>query len=162
MLQVTRSAFVCNESPSSLAVLRAEFAVHHVVRLPGFVHPELLSSIQAGVQAATFYDRGHVDIAREDCMADNATLALLCLTMNDPAVFRLIEQITECPTIRFFDGRVYVMRPNAGHYDRWHSDVVLGRLIGMSLNLSDGEFSGGHFQLTHRGREEPELDIANT
>ena len=162
MLHVSRSAFVCSERPASLAALRDAFDRQHVVRLRGFLHPDLLSSVQAGVRAATYYDRGHEDIAREDCMADNATLALLCLTMNDPSVFRLIEQITGCGTIRLFNGRVYVMRPNAGHYDRWHSDATQGRLIGMSVNLSEYEFSGGHFQLTHRGHEHPEFDIANT
>src|SRR3954471_7197317 len=138
MLQVTRSALVCDESPSSLAALRATFDVHHVVQLPGLLSPALLASIQAGVRAATFYDRGHGDIGREDCMTDNATLALLCLTMNDPSLFRVVEQITGCGTVRFFSGRVYVMRPGTGHYDSWHSDATDGRLIGMSLNLSDG------------------------
>ena len=153
---------MCSEPSSTLASLREAFDRHHVIRLCGFLHPDLLASIQGGVQAAAFYDRGHDDIAREDCMVENATLALLCLTMNDPAVFRLIEQITGCATIRFFNGRVYVMRPDAGHYDRWHSDTTQGRLIGMSVNLSSREFTGGHFQLTHRENEQPEFDVANT
>jgi hypothetical protein len=162
MAQVTRSAFVCREPSSSLAALRRTFDESHVVHLREFLHRDLLSSIQAGVRSATFSNRSHEDIAREDCMADDATVALLWLAMNDPAVFRFIELVTGCPTIRVFSGRVYMMRGEADHYDRWHSDLSDDRVIGMSLNLSEDDFYGGRFQLTHRGKDDVEVDIANT
>jgi len=162
MPQLTRSAFVCAEPAEALDSLRREFDRRHVIRLRAFFHPDLLSFIKAGVRQATFFDRPHADIAREECMDENTTLAMLSLIANDHSLFRCVERVTGSDTIRIFNGRVYVMRSDAPHFDRWHGDTTDGRLIGMSVNLSDGVFDGGRFQLTHVGHDEPEIEIANT
>src|SRR6202035_2809333 len=56
----------------------------------------------------------------------------------------------------------YRMRPELGHYDLWHNDVLDNRVIGMSLNLSPRGYSGGLFQLRARGSDRVLIDIANT
>jgi hypothetical protein len=80
-------------------------------------------------------------------MDPNAALGLLYLIANDRRLFEAIERITGCSAIGAFIGRVYLMRAGAGHYDRWHSDIDGARLIGMSVNLTEGEFRGGEFEL---------------
>ena len=163
MLQLTKSACLCTDTAESLADMRRAFDEHHVIRLREFFHPDLLGFVKQGIRQAQFHDRVHSDIAREDCMSDdNIVAALLTFLANDPQLFRAVEAITGCGTVRYFNGRVYLMRANSTHFDRWHSDATGTRMIGMSVNLSEGEFKGGLFQLTHWNREEPEVAVANT
>jgi hypothetical protein len=162
MLQVTRSPLVCTESPEALARMRRSFDEHHAIRLPRFLHPDLVALVQHAIRDTSFYDRVHDDIAREQCMSDNSTLAMLWLLMNDTRLFDVIQRITGCPPIGYFGGRVYLMSAAAGHYDRWHSDMSDGRLIGMSINLTDREFQGGAFELRRVSADSAEWSMANT
>jgi hypothetical protein len=142
--------------------MRRSFDRCHGLRLRGFLDPDLLDYVRRGLQHATFYDRDHDDIAREECMHENTTLAMLWLIANDPRLFGAIERITGCDTIRYFNGRVYRMRAGANHYDRWHSDMTDGRLIGISVNLSNGEFRGGQFELRSTETDAAAWQVANT
>jgi len=76
------------------------------------------------------------------CMIPNTLAALLELALNDPAIFRAIEQITGCPPIARFGGFVYRLSPVHGHRHHWHSDLVEGRLVAMSVNLGPGTVRG--------------------
>jgi hypothetical protein len=162
MLQMTRASFVCTESPDALDALRRYFDDHHALRLEQFLHPDLLAFVQASVRQASFYERDDDDIAREACMADNAMLAMMCLIMNDGHLFSAIHRITGCAPIGYFNGRVYALHADAGHYDRWHSDMSDDRRIGISINLSEGAFSGGVFELRRVTAEAAEWSAANT
>jgi hypothetical protein len=162
MLQVTRESLVCTEPDATLAAMRGHFDEHHAVHLPRFLHPALLAFIQRSLRTARFDDRVDEEIAREQCMADNATLAMLWLLMNDARLFDVIGRITGCAPLEYFSGRVYLMRADADHYDRWHSDMSYGRRIGMSVNLSEGEFQGGAFELRRADAESAQWSIANT
>jgi hypothetical protein len=101
-------------------------------------------------------------IARELCVErDAVVLQALTMLFNRPEIFRLIEQVTGCPAIGSFLGRIYMMQPNSGHYDTWHSDYDGNRLIGLSLNLSNAPYSGGVFQIRQRQPEQLISEIAN-
>ena len=128
MLQLTRAAFVCTEPPEALDALRRSFEAAHVIRLPGFVDPELLELIRQTVRRAHFSEREDEGFAREACMDHNSTLGLLFLVMNDPKLFDVIRRITGCAPIGSFAGRIYLMRAGEAHH-RWHSDVEGSRLI---------------------------------
>jgi hypothetical protein len=142
--------------------MRRAFDEQHALRLPQFVHSELLASIQQTVRTASFYTRNHDGIAREACMAANPTLAMLALIMNDPALFDFIHRISGCRSIRYFGGRVYAFASRADHYDRWHSDAIDARRVGVSVNLSEHEFSGGIFELRHADGDAVQWAAANT
>jgi len=161
MLQVTRSAFVCTESAEHLAAMRRAFERDHAIQLPHLFDPELVALVQQHVREARFADRDD-EIAREACMEDNAILAMLYLITNDEQMFRAIRAITGCAPIGTFLGRVYRMHAAAGHRDQWHSDVTGNRLIGMSVNLTEGTFEGGVFELRNKDSEVPQWSIANT
>lgn len=140
--------------------MRRTFERDHAIQLPHFFDPNLVASVQQYVRRAQFSDRDD-GIARESCMEDNAALALLHLITNHDRLFDIIRAVTGCAPIGSFLGRVYRMLEAAGHYDRWHSDVTDTRLIGMSVNLSDGRFAGGLFELRDRAVEEPQWSAAN-
>jgi hypothetical protein len=162
MLQLTRSAFVCTESADTLAEMRRCFNRSHAIRLPGFLDPELLELVRRSVREGAFSDRADEGIAREQCMDPNAALGLLYLIANDGSLFDIVRRITGCGPIGSFIGRVYRMRAGAGHYDRWHSDMDGARLIGMSVNLTEGEFTGGAFELQEAGADSLAWTVANT
>ena len=161
MLQLTRAALVCDEPPASLEAMRRSFDSAHALRLPRFFDGDILAAVRAAVRATHFSDREDEGLAREECMDQNSVLGMLFLLMNDHRLFDVIRRITGCADIGSFAGRVYQMRRGAGHYDRWHSDVDGARLIGISVNLTEGEFGGGRFELRHRGSETAHWDVAN-
>ena len=142
--------------------LRAEFSARHCVRLLGFIEPRLLASIHAQVAAATFAPRAHGSISTELCMQPHPGVGLLHFLVNDPAVFRLVEQVTGCSRLSFFVGRVYRMLAGSGHYDSWHSDVGNDHQIGMSVNLSTAPYEGGVFEIRRAGGGEPAASLPNT
>ena len=162
MLQLTRTSFVCTETSTSLAAMRREFDQHSAIRLPQFLNAELLLAVQHSVRHASFYERDHSGIAREACMVENATVAMMSLIMNDPSLFEVMSRLTGCVSIRYFGGRIYAMHADANHYDRWHSDAIEDRQVGISVNLSEGKFDGGVFELRHIDRDDVEWSLSNT
>jgi len=162
MLQLTRSALVCTESPESLAEMRRCFDRSHALRLPRLFHPDLLDFVQRAVRTARFVDRADEGLTLEQCMDPNPMLGMLYLIANDGRLFDVIRRVTGCGPIGSFIGRVYLRLAAAGHYDRWHSDVNGRRLIGMSVNLTEREFEGGRFELRQTDSDRVEWAVANT
>jgi hypothetical protein len=165
MIQLTRRVLICDETPSNIATLRESFDSAHAVHLPGFLSEDLLDEVQRAIRSAAFYDRSHGkngDIGREECMTDNSALAMLVLLANDSRLLTLVRSITACAPIGCFDGRVYRMRDAAGHFDRWHSDTGVDRLIGMSVNLSETAYEGGRFELRSADSNHVLWQITNT
>jgi hypothetical protein len=162
MLQLTRSSFVCTETYDSLSSMRRTFDEQHALRLPRFLDSDLLAYVHQSIRAANFYERDHEDIAREACMHDNPMLAMMCLIMNDGRLFEVIRCITGCAPIGYFNGRIYAFAADANHFDQWHSDTIDDRRIGISINLTEGQFEGGVFELRHADAEATHWSIANT
>jgi hypothetical protein len=162
MLQLTRSSFVCTETYDSLSSMRRTFDEQHALRLPRFLDSDLLAYVHQSIRAANFYERDHEDIAREACMHDNPMLAMMCLIMNDGRLFEVIRCITGCAPIGYFNGRIYAFAADANHFDQWHSDTIDDRRIGISINLTEGQFEGGVFELRHAHAEATHWSIANT
>ena len=90
-----------------MTLLREEFRAHRCVRVPSFIEERLLLRIQAQIAGAALADRAHGRISTELCMERNACLGLLNFLVNDPAVFRFVEQVSSGDGLRSFVGRVY-------------------------------------------------------
>jgi len=151
MVQITKGGL--QTASTSVACLREIFERQNYVRLPEFLSSEILSLIGPRISAADFFER--VDkgpfATRELCMTINSGLGALLLLVNDENLFQLIQDITGCPRIRCFEGRVYKFVGGVDHYHRWHNDLVENRFIAMSVNLSDERYSGGVLQIRERG-----------
>jgi hypothetical protein len=95
-------------------------------------------------------------------MTSPAVPSLLNYLMNDPALFHLIQDLTGCPEIGCFTGRVYRLKPGGEFYDSWHSDLEGGRLIAVSVNLTSEPYQGGLLQI-RRARSSTILEeVTNT
>jgi hypothetical protein len=161
MLQVSRTACVCSATNEDINGMRSTFQRDHAIRLPRFFDADLVETIQHHLRGAAFSDRDD-GIAREACMSENALLAMLHLITNDEQLFDAVTAITGCGAIGMFLGRIYRMRATDGHSDRWHSDASDNRLIGLSVNLTDRQFTGGVFELRDTCAKFPTWSVANT
>lgn len=132
--------------PAAVSRLADEFAARRCVTLPAVIDAPLLARIHTTLDAATFAERAHGEIATELCMAKNACLGMLHWLVNDPVVFAFVERVTGIRGLRSFSGRVYRRLPGA-HHDSWHSDVHPDRAVGMSINLSRDRYEGGVFEI---------------
>ena len=77
-------------------------------------------------------------------------------------MFQMVQQVTGCGPIGCFTGRVYRMLPGPGHYDSWHTDAIEHRIVGMSVNLGRGMYTGGVFQLRELRSQKLLSEVANT
>jgi len=159
LLQIAAHGAAVLASADELTACRAEFAARRSLRLVSLIEPRLLSRIQAQVAAAVFVDRAHGSISTELCMQRNVCLGVLNFLVNDPVVFKFVEEVTGCRTLKSFVGRVYRLCANLDHYDSWHGD--LGHDVGMSVNLGAEVFEGGVFEIRRVGTAEPTAAIAN-
>jgi len=112
------------------------------------------------IESAQFYRNSHRDhLAQEfawDLTIRENELALhqIHFLLNNPRVFRAIQEITSCPKIGCFGGRIYRSLPNKEHRLDWHDDTDRSeRLLGISINLSTERYAGGIFQLRQKESE---------
>lgn len=134
-------------SGRELQRLQREFEQFHCINLPGFMEQALVREVQEKIRTSKFYNRLHKDIALESCMRHDIVAEYLGFMTNDLRLFRLFEKITGCPTIQCFVGRIYRLIPDGPYYDSWHGDLVEGRLLALSVNLSDPDYQGGDLQI---------------
>lgn len=161
ILQLTKHGPVISGSAADLDRLRKTFDCQHWLVLPKFLDDGLLSLIHQQLQGAecrtVTRDTG-VELRPVDCTAYLATELLL----NTPKLFRAIEQITGCEQIACFSGRIYHRPPTGGYISRWHTDLSdKGRLVAMSINLSQAPYSGGALQIRSAATREVLCEAPN-
>jgi hypothetical protein len=161
LLTLTRAATQVTGALSDVEHAREEFARFHSVKLEGLIAGSVLTAVQEELDKGEFADRTHHGIGTELCLKPGPAFGMLMLMANDPALLRLVEQVTGCESIGCFEGRVYRFVPGSGHYDSWHSDVGHGRLIALSINLSREPYEGGTFQLRSARAEHVLRELPN-
>ena len=153
MLQLGRRATVARAREDEEAALRDHFDAHMWARLPRVLDPALLLEVQRLLAAAKFEPHVHHNVnppSIDWIMAPGPAGGLLELAFNDPQVHRVIEAITGCDPIGHFLALVYRMLPDQGHEHQWHNDLILGRMIAISVNLGPDDYQGGVLQLRER------------
>lgn len=160
MIQLTRTGVVGIADNESLA---EEFGRMHTFRLRQLIHPDLLVVIQSRLEKSAWSFRRDGDLGTEATPADSLPADILNFASSTPAFLDTIRQITGFTGIRSFGGRVYRMQ-RSEHRDKWHDDVApaLGRMVGMSINLSPAHYDGGVFCLRECETEKPVCELPNT
>jgi len=67
--------------------------------------------------------------------------------MHDPALIKFISDQSLTPNLVKCDIRIYKFLPRADNKFGWHKDLVDGRTIGFSVNLTKEPFEGGVFHI---------------
>jgi len=146
----THRSSVVSKSPAQLESARTEFEDHHCVRLPGFLDEPVLDRIRSYVDEGEFSIRRYRGMPIEPRMDAGKAAGLLLLLINDPALFDLVRAITRCRRIGRFDGAIRRMIPGREHEEPWHGEIFGHGLVGMSIDLSAGPYSGGVVQMRDR------------
>jgi len=160
--QITRNGVAVSQSAEDKARMRELFDRQHSLRLEAFFEPDLCGELVARIAEAEFEELRHDHIGVELHLADRVTSAWLNLLVNDPGVYRLVEEITGCDMIASFFGRVYKLTPDPGHYDSWHDDLAPHRMIAMSVNFSTDPYEGGLLQIRDARTKKLHAEVANS
>lgn len=160
--QLTRSGTVFEGRDEAIAQWRAEYRRCHWVKWPGLIEPRLLSLLQAKIEAAEFFDKTNVNIGDESRMRPEPVSAVLEFLTNDPAFLEVVRSITGCDPVGCFRGRVYRLLPNTGQMSDWHTDLVHGRMVTLSINLSAEPYQGGILQFRENSGPNVVSQVANT
>ena len=140
---------------AGIEALAARFAADHVLHLPRFLDDDLLRQFDSRLPAAAFKTRIEDGVEIEQTLEDESLIGLLMMAMNDPALFRTIDQLTGCGPIGNFTGRVQRRGASDGrhHYYPWHTDASDERLVGITVNLGSDAFEGGTLQMRRMATE---------
>ena len=150
MIQLTQTAVLSN--PEDIARLNAEFAATGCALLPGFLAPAILKYLLAWLEEAEFEERketGHGEVFGTTLFVPETDPSwfLLQFIMNKPALYDLACHITGCPKIANFIGRLHRTTAAPHQHIDWHHDAVEARTLGICINLSTEEYTGGILQI---------------
>ena len=129
---------------------RRAYARDHHLHLEGFLHPELLATVRARIEEASFHA---LEACGTELRLDNGrAFDLMEFLLNDRALHAAIEAVTGCGPIGCYQGRIY--RMGAEHVAHWHNDVVDTRLVALTINVSAAPYEGGGVAVkeVHTGR----------
>lgn len=140
---------------------RAGYEQRGFIKLERFVPPPLLSEIVAGVESGTFETKEHGRLGVELCLRACETTERLTQLCNQPEVLRFVERLTDSGHLGCFEGRVYRLSPDAGHRDDWHTDMIMGRMVAMSVNLGTAAYDGGTLQIRSASTQRLLDEVAN-
>jgi hypothetical protein len=152
MIQIKRDGKVI---VNDLEALRAEFAQKHCVLLPQILAPDLLEFLGRQLAQASFVTKLEREADEEFGKVlfipeSEPALFVLHLLLNNLSLFEALEHITECGAIGNFTGRIHQSAPGGDHKIDWHGDNADHRLLGLTLNLGDEDYTGGLFQLRNK------------
>lgn len=138
---------------NQLPDFKNEFENVRVFNCPNLIHASLKTLIDkqfSNTQFSEFIhktDEGNI-IGQEFAIPQESSLPkILNFYMNHKSVIEIVKKITGISEIKSFTGRVYKFEEDRYSYDSWHSDMNHGRLLGMSLNLSEKLYGGGEFKI---------------
>lgn len=132
--------------------LKTEFTETSCVFMPGFIEPSIVNHLLKRFETTKFVPKSEISGDYEFGKTlfvpqDEPIIFTFHLLLNNPKLFTLIQQLTDCETIGNFTGRMHRSVPDEKHLIEWHDDNSNHRLIGMTIELSHEKYTGGKFQL---------------
>lgn len=170
MLQLLQSKTLVPPT-NILDALRKEFDDSHCLVLDHLISDQMSKLIELNLGKGSYKNTVHSNqkgnIFGEELTlnTDNNLLKqILFMLMNRDEFLNTIGYITGIKSIKSFQGRIYKLLPNEKGFLKWHNDIVSSekRLIGMSLNLSNIPYEGGHFILRNKETQKQYRDIYYT
>lgn len=114
--------------------------------------PDLLGKMLQWAAKAHFVENHVENIGLRAIEAQQHVGGSISLLIGRSNLFGWLEQVTGCTPLKAAAGRLVQTRANAQDELVWHDDRDdQTRLLGVVINLSDQEFSGGEFELRRKG-----------
>lgn len=151
MLQIKRGKLEFPDA-SGIKELKREFAESSLVFLPQFLEPSILNRLMERLTTTDFVTKyemsGREDFGKTMFVPETEpVLFTFHLLLNNPQLFGIVEEITNCGAIGNFSGRMHRSQAGGNHSIDWHGDNADYRMIGLTVDLSREKYTGGKFQL---------------
>lgn len=158
MIAISSKGLIVSDE-NEVNTLKKEFAEKKCIVLPQLFEKSLLQTLLNKVEKAEFLPSTHTygeKVFGKDVSIKTDSIALhqLNFLLNNESIFKLVETITGCKTIRGFSGRIYRNMPDTDQQLHWHDDAEkaeVTRLIALSMNLGREKYSGGIFRIREKG-----------
>jgi len=141
---------------------RAAFDRCACLFLPGLLETFLVARILRHLESDSFAPACHEDRSGKEFSRDvtiggrSSALHAVHVVLNDPRLFRWVEEVTGCRPIGCFSGRIFRTIPGGDHHLDWHDDRADGnRLVGLSIDLSPRPYAGGRLQVRRKRSRQP-------
>lgn len=153
MLKINNDRYELSQ-PEMLFELKKSFEKNNYFILRNIFPESIKSKIQETYREEGYEYRSHVDSTSGRLIAEEYALKIsepvcsfLWMQLNNESFIKLIKHITLIDNIISADGRVYQFRGEGLSVINWHDDVTEDndRLLGFSINLSQGLYEGGEF-----------------
>jgi len=143
-----------------LVQLKAQFAETGCALLPGFLTPPLLDPLLRMLKTTMFVPKnetheGVVFGTTSFVPLDEPVMEALHFILNRPSLFQTVAKAANCPPLGNFAGRLHRTTASPGEGIGWHNDAVQHRTVGLNINLSTEEFTGGLFQIRGPDSKKP-------
>src|ERR1035438_2981922 len=165
-MHISRFGFTADRAAISRAC--DEFSRTQCAVLSDFLDPALAWRLAGDIDSeesapVTHELRDESEFGRDLSFSEkSAVVHALHLLLNNPDLFAAIHEITGCESIHGFVGRAYRNLPLPEYHLDWHDDMADSRrIIGFSLNLTQGAFEGGIFRLRRKSGGEILSEIAH-
>ncbi len=138
---------------SQISTYQEQFRNQHLFVCPNFLALELQGLIKKQFLNTSFTimaDKkkdGELLSQEYTIPSDSVLVKILHFYLNQKEVIDAVKKISGVSTIKSFQGRVYKFEADQYSFDNWHDDLSKGRLLGMSLNLSEEAYKGGEFKI---------------
>ena len=163
MIHMTRQGLAISHVDDDLVSLRRNFDRKHFLLLKDFLHPEIISLILPFLERGKYCPAQYKHVGSELLMQPNLAVETLSFLSNDLKLFGLVQTITDCDSIGYFEGRIYKLIRDPQHIFDWHDDLnEPNRLIAMSIKLSTGNYRGGLLQIREVRSGKIVAEVANT
>ncbi|MBS1522332.1 MAG: 2OG-Fe(II) oxygenase [Bacteroidetes bacterium] len=143
---------------TSIEKYRDEFESTHCVFIPGFLSGNTLENILRKLQTATFQTKFETDNTNKlgkvlFIPLSDPVVFTFWLLLNNPELFSMLQEITQCGHIGNFVGRIHRSEGGEDHSIEWHSDNTDNRLLAITLCLGTDDYTGGKLQIKSKDDE---------
>jgi hypothetical protein len=167
MIQISQNGLRLPDE-TQLARWRDEFSERHCLILPQLIEPALAQRLWQQVERDPFertiyqHPEGDRDYGIDMLIGPTAmALQMFLLLFNQSRLFEVVRQITGCPPIAGFGGRIYRIEPGTDQFLDWHEDTTGNYLVGLSVNLGPEPYGGGVFQIRERRSKRITREVAH-
>ena len=143
---------VVHMEAGALRQLQAQFRETGSALLPGFLTAPLLDPLLRLLDSAIFVPKnevhqGTVFGSTTFVPRSEPVMEALHFILDRDDLFQAVAEVTGCPRIGNFTGRLHRTAAGTEQGIDWHNDADYHRAVGLNINLGAGTFSGGLFQL---------------
>ena len=139
--------------PGSIEPGRSLFARDRAFVWPAMFEPSLSAKLTALAERATYRSQDVPGVGHREVEQGGLASTAILVTLRRRELWSWLEDVTGIPPIGAVEGQVAQTQVRPGDGLDWHDDMVgdRQRLLGITIDLGSGAYSGGDFHLRRVG-----------